>query len=165
MLNDDTEQQIQAVVLESDNEVLESESLCAGQGQNSDQNNIPTLASLAADAPTISTLSKGSEDFVCASEAIKMQDEEGLDMRPYLYDKLSKDYLLVDSGAAVTAIPPDPGDIPDPKMSLKAVNGTKLNCYGHKDIYIQINRKKYPIKAVKTDGRNNNTMNWSPWCK
>ena len=76
---------------------------------------------------------------------------DSIDMRPHLLDKSSGKYLLLDSGAAVSAIPPDPGDLPDPKMCLKAVNGTRLKSYRFKDLDIKIGRKSYKIRAVKTD--------------
>ena len=76
---------------------------------------------------------------------------DSIDMRPHLLDKSSGKYLLLDSGAAVSAIPPDPCDLPDPKMCLKAVNGTRLKSYGFKDLDIKIGRKSYKIRAVKTD--------------
>ena len=68
-------------------------------------------------------------EFVSAIEASKMKSEE-LDARPYLHDSLTDRHLLLDSGSQVTAYPPDPGDKPDPNMKLRAVNGTRLNCYG-----------------------------------
>ena len=54
----------------------------------------------------------------------------------------------------MTAYPPDPGDEVDPNITLKAVNGTKLKCYGYKEVKVQINRKQYKIKAIKTDVKN-----------
>ena len=68
-----------------------------------------------------------------AFEALKYKmGERGVDIRPHLYCKISQTHLLLDSGSEVSAVPPDPGDVPDPSMTLKAVNGSKLNCYGHK---------------------------------
>ena len=74
-----------------------------------------------------------------------------VDMRPHFYDKKLKKNLLVDSGSAVTAWPPEPGDSVDPAMKLRAVNGTRLNCYGYKDVVIQMGRKQLKFKAIKTD--------------
>ena len=59
-------------------------------------------------------------------------------------------------------------------MTLKAVNGTKLKCYGYKEVSVRINRKKYDIRAIKTDVENpilgwnfvrkhRLTLDWSPW--
>ena len=120
---------------------------------------IPTLASLSmvapASTPSVDSLSKpksGSAEFYSASEALKLQSgEEGLDMRPYLFDKNSKEHILMDSGSQVCAWPPEPGDRVDPEMKLKAVNGSQLKCYGYKDVKVRINRKEYGIRAIKTD--------------
>ena len=77
--------------------------------------------------------------------------DRNVDSRPHFYDPKLKQCLLVDSGSAVTAWPPDPGDKIDPSMKLRAVNGSKLNCYGYKKITIQLNRKKLHFQAIKAD--------------
>ena len=89
-------------------------------------------------------------DFFTALEAANMSGQDW-DMRPHLLDKNTNSYVLLDSGAAVSAYPPDPGDQVDPSVVLKAVNGTKLKCYGYKDVDIKIGRKTYAIQVVKTD--------------
>ena len=58
-----------------------------------------------------------------------MQSAE-MDMRPYIFDSNSKEHILWDSGSQVCAWPPDPGDTVQESMSLKAVNGSRLKCYG-----------------------------------
>ena len=50
-----------------------------------------------------------------------------------------------------TAFPPDPGDKPQPDVFLRAVNGSRIQCYGFKDIEVQIGRKTYHFKAVKAN--------------
>ena len=60
----------------------------------------------------------------------------GVDLRPHLFDPSSNLHLLVDSGSQVSAWPPDPGDVPVPGMNLKAVNGSSIKCYGHKNIQV-----------------------------
>ena len=52
--------------------------------------------------------------------------EPEMDIRPHVWDPILQKHLLVDSGSQVSAFPPDPGDIPDPKLSLKAANGSKI---------------------------------------
>ena len=74
--------------------------------------------------------------------------EEG-DLRPHYWDPVLKQDLLVDSGSQVTAWPPDPGDKVDPSIRLKAVNGSRIDCYGHKEIVIKLGRKAYKFKAIK----------------
>ena len=39
-------------------------------------------------------------------------------------------------------------------MFLKAVNGTKIKCFGQKDVYIKIGRKNYPFKVIKAEVKN-----------
>ena len=74
-----------------------------------------------------------------------------VDLRPHYFDPVMKQSRLVDSGSQVTAFPPDPGDVEDKSVSLKAVNGTKIKTYGYKQITIKINRKPYSFRAVKAD--------------
>ena len=76
---------------------------------------------------------------------------QGVDLRPHLWDPKENRFMLVDSGSQCCAWPPDPGDKPDPSMSLKAVNGTKLQCYGLKDVEIKLGRKAYKMKVIKAD--------------
>ena len=72
-------------------------------------------------------------------------------MRPHLFDKALNQFLLLDSGAQISACPPEPGDKVDPSMTLKAANGSKMRCYGTKKLTVRINRKEYSIQAIKTD--------------
>ena len=46
-------------------------------------------------------------------------------------------------------VPPDEGDVEDPDVVLKAVNGTKIKCLGKKEIVIRIGRKSYKYTAIK----------------
>ena len=75
----------------------------------------------------------------------------GVDIRPHLHDTVLDKMLLCDSGSQVTAVPPDPGDQVVQGQVLRAVNGSKIECYGYKDISIQIGRKSYPFKAIKAN--------------
>ena len=59
--------------------------------------------------------------------------------------------LLIDSGSQVTAFPPEPGDIEDSNVILKAVNGTKIKTFGFKEITVKINRKPYKFRAIKAE--------------
>ena len=133
------------MVLEA-NEVVESEVSFGGQSQENVLATEPVIASI------VNVEDINVDEFVSAAEALKLQDaQEELDMRPYLFDGNSKRHILLDSGSQVCAWPPDPGDRVDPKVRLKAVNGTDLKCYGYKDVEVRINRKNYPVRVVKTD--------------
>ena len=86
-------------------------------------------------------------------------DGQQVDLRPHIWDATLKQYLLVDSGSQVTAVKPDPGDIPIPGKFLKAVNGSKIKCYGQKEIKVKIGRKGYPFLAIKADV-DNTVLGW-----
>ena len=53
-----------------------------------------------------------------------------VDIRPRFYDNLSKQYILVDTGAQVSCCPPSPSDKIDPTVILETVDGSKMPCYG-----------------------------------
>ena len=89
-------------------------------------------------------------EFFSAVEAASMSGQDW-DMRPHLLDKNSGQYMLLDSGAQISACPPDPGDQEDPSIAVKAVNHSRLKCYGYKNLEVRINRKTYPIVAIKTE--------------
>ena len=74
----------------------------------------------------------------------------GVDLRPHLFDAASKQHILLDSGSQVSAYPPEPGDQETGKY-LKAVNGSRIKCYGHKQITIKIGRKEYHHYVIKAD--------------
>ena len=76
------------------------------------------------------------------------QDSDSVDFRPHLRDP-DLGELLVDSGSMVSAFPPEPGDQEDNTLSLKAVNGSKIKCYGKKEFVIKIGRKAYPFEFLK----------------
>ena len=139
-----------------DNEVLESESLWVEQSPESLENN--EVKSFSVDSLEVAALKSGSassrndQAFVTGVEASRLQAaSEELDFRPYVFDSNTGQHLLWDSGSQVTAWPPEPGDKVDQSMTLKAVNGSRLKCYGFKEVDVRINRKTYPIRAIKTD--------------
>ena len=88
------------------------------------------------------------QEYCPAFEAFEKGDK---DMRPHLYEVTMDQFLLIDSGAQVSAVPPDPEDTIDPSMSLRAVNGDRINCYGTKTLDIKIGRKTYQIEVIKSD--------------
>ena len=103
---------------------------------------------------TSRSLEGAPEGIFSAAEVVNSQHGVSWDMRPHLLDGVTGQRLLLDSGSQVTAYPPEPGDKPVPELSLRAVNGSILKCYGHKEVEIKINRKTYRIRAVKTDVKN-----------
>ena len=77
--------------------------------------------------------------------------QQGVDLRPHLWDPKADRFMLVDSGSQCCAWPPDPGDKVDPTITLKAVNGTRLKSYGIKEVDIKLGRKTYKMKVIKAD--------------
>ena len=73
---------------------------------------------------------------------------QGVDMRPHYRDPDLQQEFLVDSGSQVTAVAPEPGDKESESVFLRAVNGSKIKTFGHKNITIRIGRKQYHFKAI-----------------
>ena len=94
-------------------------------------------------------------DKLPAFQAVLWQPgHAGVDLRPHIYDKVLKKWILIDSGSQITAFPPEPGDQVQPGKFLRAVNGTRIKCYGTRDVTIKIGRKPYHFKAVIADVEN-----------
>ena len=91
-------------------------------------------------------------DELSAFTALKREPgQDGVDLRPHIFDNTLKKWLLCDSGSMITAFPPERGDVEDKNIHLKAVNGSKIKCFGYKDIVVQIHRKPYKFRAIKAD--------------
>ena len=132
-----------------DNEAETCESFVAGWCPENSKVTVESAAFEVATA-TVEKVDPPPSDFYTALEAEKMKGVDW-DMRPHVFDKQTNSYLLLDTGAQCSAFPPDPGDKPDPKLALKAVNGSRMKCYGFKEVEVQVNRKTYRIKVIKTD--------------
>ena len=91
------------------------------------------------------------EELVAAQAVNWPKGHRSVDYRPHVKDANSGQFLLLDSGSQVTAWTPDEGDTPLPGMFLKAVNNSKIKCYGFKNVDIRIGRKNYSFKAIKAD--------------
>ena len=82
------------------------------------------------------------EGEVSAIEAIGHKSGSyGLDIRPKIFDGISKSWTLLDSGSCVSCIPKEANDVIDPKLKLRSVNGSAISTYGSKNIAIRIGRK------------------------
>ena len=77
--------------------------------------------------------------------------QQNVDIRPRLVDKSSGEARLLDSGAQISATKPRPGDTIDNSVNLVAVNGSRIQTYGQREIVFKINRKTYSITAVICD--------------
>ena len=90
-------------------------------------------------------------ESLSAAEALDWPvGKAGVDFRPHLYQK-EVGYVLCDSGSQVSAYPPEPGDQPVKNRFLKAANGTKIQCYGVKEVVIKLNRKQIKFNVIKAD--------------
>ena len=89
--------------------------------------------------------------FVGASPEVKAIDDPGVDIRPHIFDPVLQKFILCDSGSQVSAFPPDPGDKPVRNHFLKAANGSRMACFGYKNINIKIGQKDYPFKIIKAE--------------
>ena len=76
-------------------------------------------------------------------------DEGGnFDIRPRVFDNVTKTFSLVDTGSQCSVIRPVQGDALAPHLHLEAVDGSELPCYGKKQHSVRFNRKTYHIEAV-----------------
>ena len=85
---------------------------------------------------------------VAAAEAAKVENEPpGLteDLRPRVYDYNARDWLLLDSGAAVSCYPHTafPGAALDTTKRLQAVNGAEIKTFGTRWIKLKFGAKTY----------------------
>ena len=71
-----------------------------------------------------------------------------VDIRPRLVDKSTKVARLIDTGAQLSATVRLPGDQVDNSVRLIAVNGSKIQTYGTRNIELKIGRKSYSIEAM-----------------
>ena len=110
------------------------------------------LEPVSAFDPTIREHKNIPFEELSAARALRHEGGKmGVDFRPHIVDKNLNSHILCDSGSQICAWPPDPGDKPVPGTHLRAVNGTKINCYGYKQISIKIGRKEYQFQAIKSD--------------
>ena len=119
--------------------------ICQSQFENSVKEAVDNVAE---DNPYMSV----KEGEIAAIDAIRHKPGSyGLDIRPKVFDNISKQWTLLDSGSCVSCIPKTDSDKIDPNFRLRSVNGSTISTFGSETISIRINRKTYDIKAVKVD--------------
>ena len=96
--------------------------------------------------PVVTKLELNQE--VSAIDAIRNDQIQGFDIRPKVFDSISKQWVLLDSGSCVSCHPAGPDDVVDPSFKLKSVNGGIIDTYGTKLMTLRIGRKAYSIHAV-----------------
>ena len=88
---------------------------------------------------------------VPTEEVFKTNLDESVDVRPRVFDNISKKWLLADTGSQVTCLSKGPDDTLQPHIRLEAVNGSVIPCYGKKMCTVRFGRKEYHIEAFITD--------------
>ena len=107
---------------------------------------ISTMA-VELDTDSSSRIPLGS--IVSAVEATNWSKQvHNCDIRPRLLDKSTGTYRMIDSGSQITATQRRPDDKVDPTLKLVAVNGSRIDTYGIRELKFKINRKTYQIPAV-----------------
>ena len=93
------------------------------------------------------------EDILPTSQAslCALQDQD-IDIRPRFWDSLSKQWILLDTGAQVSVTMPGPHDQVDPSVILETVDGSRMPYYGKKQFSFQLGRKQYhqELKVTNT---------------
>lgn len=92
---------------------------------------------------TVSSVEINDENVIPSHQALNFLDDPEVDIRPRFYDHISKQWILLDTGAQVSIAPPQEGDTLDPHLRLEAVDGSNLPCYGKKNMSVRIGRKTY----------------------
>ena len=88
-------------------------------------------------------------DRISAIDAINHRSGEfGVDTRPKIYDNVTKQWVLLDSGSCVSCQPAGPNDIIDPSFKLRSVNGGQIDTFGTKTMTLRMGRKTYEIEAI-----------------
>ena len=104
----------------------------------------------AAINPYESDLPEGT--VIRAVDALKWSvGQRNCDIRPRLIDKSSGKVRLIDSGSQISVVMKGPEDKIDQSIKLVAVNGTKIDTYGVRNVEVKINRKSYSMPAVICD--------------
>ena len=83
---------------------------------------------------------------------------EEFDIRPRIFDNISKSWQLIDTGAQVSCVAPGPHDKPDPRIRLETADGSDLECYGKKSHTVRIGRKEFHIDAYIS--KTTDTIQW-----
>ena len=108
-----------------------------------------SIEPVAADNPYLPDIV--GEEVAALAAVAWTKGSRGVDCRPKVYDSVSKSWKLCDTGSMVTAVKKGPHDKLDETRYLQAVNGSKIQCYGKKEIEVRLGRKTYTIEAIVAD--------------
>ena len=71
-----------------------------------------------------------------------------IDIRPRIYDGITKEWILIDTGSQCSVTKAKPEDSIRPDILLETVDGTHMKCYGTKPLELRLGRKQYKIDTV-----------------
>ena len=101
-------------------------------------------------------------EVVPSHQALAALQTEDVDIRPRFWDKLSDQWVLVDTGAQVSVCAPGANDKIDPRVTLETVDGSKMPSYGSKDATFRLGRKEYHQKLHQQYVPKDETLGWAP---
>ena len=103
-------------------------------------------------AEKVDPFEKEPPEILPSIEAIGWHDgKQAKDVRPFFLDKISNNWMLLDSGSMCSVTIPTAADKIRPELTLRAANNTSIPCYGYKHISVQIGRKQYKVWAAIAD--------------
>ena len=108
----------------------------------------PDSQNLNLSGPKLSQNSDKPPDIITYTEAISATASGSVDIRPRVFDNISKEYILVDTGSMCSVTRPASSDALRHDLLLESVDGSNLPCYGTRDLSVRLNRKEYHIKSV-----------------
>ena len=148
--------EIQEKIIDIEESETESESILDLSGrshiitENWNYQVAAAIAQASAIDPYEADIPIGS--IVPAAQAVGwVSGQRSCDIRPRLVDKSSGIARLLDSGSQVSTTMRGPDDVKDAVSRLVAVNGTKIDTFGVREVKIKIGRKCYTIDAVVCD--------------
>ena len=98
----------------------------------------PEIASLSIDLLETKETDLPVGVIVPSVDAVGWTPDRNVDIRPRLVDKSTGQARLIDSGAMISATRKRPEDKLDQSMSVVAVNGSRINTYGIREITVKI---------------------------
>ena len=99
--------------------------------------------------PLLPSLPDGT--VIRAVDAVGWSMGRNFDIRPRLLDKSSGTQRLIDSGSQISVAKKGPDDKLDNSVKLVAVNGSKIETFGQKELVVKIGRKEYRMPAIICD--------------
>ena len=74
----------------------------------------------------LSNMKKQELEVIPAHEVAAASTDE-VDIRPRVWDGVSKSWILVDTGSQVSVFPPSPDDVVQPHLKIETVDGSNMD--------------------------------------